>query len=329
MRRKLSKGLFIIIIFFMVCDIVKATPGGLRNSSIKTCSDGITYGLHSDGNGGTHWHQAAKNSQGQYYPTGKITYYEDPCPESNKNEGTAQNTKPSNNIKTYNNSNNNTSANATNTQKSNDATIKSIRINGDSIDVSEIMKYTSKKKSVNISIVTNNLNARYEIIGNIDDLSADGLNIITIKVMAEDETTKDYTVEITREVQKSYVRIENLKLNDTSINFDFNNKKEISVFNEENKLNLEYRLSDNNATLVIRKGNQIVENGNWLKVGKNKYELTVIDKDGNENKYELVVERMSKFESLVTYAIGIIIFAIIILVIVKIIKKKKYNKFYM
>ena len=143
MIRKLSKVLFIIIISFMTCDIVKATPGGLRSSSIKTCPDGITYGLHSDGNGGTHWHQAAKNPQGQYYPTGETTYYEDPCPESNKNEGTAQNTKPSNNTNAYNNLNNNnadSNANTPKTQKNNDATIKSIRINGDSINVSDNMK---------------------------------------------------------------------------------------------------------------------------------------------------------------------------------------------
>lgn len=326
MIRKLNKVLFIIIIFFMACNIVKATPGGLRNSSIKTCPDGITYGLHSDGNGGTHWHQAAKNPKGQYYPTGETTYYEDPCPESNKNEGTAQNTKPSNSTNAYNNSNNNnvsSNTNTTETKKSNDATIKYIRINGDSINVSDNMKYTSKKKSVNISIVTNNSKAKYEIVGNIGDLSVDELNTITIKVTAEDETTKDYIVEITREVQKSYVRITNLKLNDTSVNFDFNNKKEISVFNEENKLNLEYQLSNNKATLVIKKNNQVVENGDQLKVGKNNYELVVIDEDGNENKYELIIERMSKFESIVAYTIGIIIFAIIILVIIKIIKKKK------
>ena len=104
MKKKYNKLLFIIILLFIFCNNVWATPGGLRGSSIKTCPNGITYGLHSDGNGGTHWHQAAKNDKGQYYPTGETTYYEDPCPESNKNEGTAKNTKPSdNNAKPSNN----------------------------------------------------------------------------------------------------------------------------------------------------------------------------------------------------------------------------------
>ena len=31
---------------------VHATGGGLRKNSIKTCPNGVTYGMHSDGHGG-------------------------------------------------------------------------------------------------------------------------------------------------------------------------------------------------------------------------------------------------------------------------------------
>ena len=57
---------------------VNATGGALRKNSIKTCSNGVTYGLHSDGHGGTHWHVAATNGK-NYYATGHAIY-SDPCP---------------------------------------------------------------------------------------------------------------------------------------------------------------------------------------------------------------------------------------------------------
>ena len=309
---------------FIFCNTIKATAGGLRSSSIKTCPDGITYGLHSDGNGGTHWHQAAKNAQGMYYPTGEVTYYQDPCPESNKNQGTVKNTKPgSNDGSTRNNSSIGATTGVSVIQESNDATIKVIKINGDSINVSDTMKYISKKKTATIYIETNNSNAKYQIDGDLDKLDIEQVNMITIRVEAPDGTIKDYIIEITREIQKSYVRIINLKLNDKSITFDFNNKEEITVVNEEDKLSLEYQLSNSKATLLIKKDNQVVLNGDQLVVGKNNYTLVVVDEDGNENKYELVIKRMTKFESIISFIVGLIVFAIIILLVIKNIKKKR------
>ena len=65
---------YILILLFVMLAIyplnVTATGGGLRKNSIKTCPDGVTYGLHSDGHGGTHWHVAVTNGD-NYYSSGE------------------------------------------------------------------------------------------------------------------------------------------------------------------------------------------------------------------------------------------------------------------
>ena len=51
----MKRILFLSICLVLVLPItVNATGGGLRKNSIKTCPNGVTYGMHGDGNGGTH-----------------------------------------------------------------------------------------------------------------------------------------------------------------------------------------------------------------------------------------------------------------------------------
>ena len=84
----MKRILFLSICLVLVLPItVNATGGGLRKNSIKTCPNGVTYGMHSDDHGGTHWHVAVTNGT-NYYADGEAIY-SDPCPGYNKNEGTA------------------------------------------------------------------------------------------------------------------------------------------------------------------------------------------------------------------------------------------------
>lgn len=338
MKHKIIVFFLIVITLFLFCNVVEATPGALRGSSIKTCPNGITYGLHSDGHGGTHWHEAAKNGKNQYYPTGETTYYDDPCPKSTKNEGTAKNTNPSNNNESVSNNNNNnnysnqnnvdynSNANNIETQKVektiSDATIKSVIVNKIRVDVSDNMECEVYKKEADITITTNNPNAKYEIEGQTNNLPLDEPSIITVKVEAEDGTIKNYTLQITREKIESDVRITSLSLNDSPIDIGYSDIITDSVLNNEDKLNLKYKLSDSKAKLVIKKDDQIIENGDKLEIGKNYYKLVIIDQDENEKVYNLTIERMSKADSFITVTVGTSIFAILILVIAKKIKKK-------
>lgn len=92
MVKSMRKRLFFVGVLLLLLNAqdVFATGGGLRKNSIKTCPDGVTYGMHGDGNGGTHWHRAATNGTNYYAVDGAI--YSDPCPGSVHNEGTAERT---------------------------------------------------------------------------------------------------------------------------------------------------------------------------------------------------------------------------------------------
>ena len=118
---------------------INATGGGLRSSSIKTCPDGNKYGLHSDGNGGTHWHKA-KYENGQYYATGNALK-KDPCPDGNTKTTTKTNV-----VK----------------ELSKDNSIKSIKINDTILDVLDNMEFDTISKMNNIQIELNDNNASYE-----------------------------------------------------------------------------------------------------------------------------------------------------------------------
>lgn len=133
---KKIKLLLLLIVTFIFTTNVYATGGGLRRASIKTCPDGVTYGMHSDVNGGTHWHRAATNGD-NYYAVGDAIY-SDPCPGNTGNKGTAESTHGGqNNSRTPNSGG--TSTVSPVVTKSDDATIKSITADGTSIEVNDVM----------------------------------------------------------------------------------------------------------------------------------------------------------------------------------------------
>ena len=94
MKKILTLEICMLVVLFLPLT-ANATGGGLRKNSIKTCPNGVTYGMHSDGHGGTHWHVAVTNGT-NYYADGEAIY-SDPCPGYNKNEGTAGATDGSSN----------------------------------------------------------------------------------------------------------------------------------------------------------------------------------------------------------------------------------------
>lgn len=319
MKRKLiGMSVLLTLAFIFNTTDVFATSGALRKNSIKTCPNGITYGLHGDGAGGTHWHQAEQHSQmSSGWAAVGDPLSSDPCPKNDNN--TNQNNNSNNNQNNSNQSNNtskenNTTSNKnqTNTstnsekKKSNDTSISKLTINGKSIySIDDTMEHTVATSKVGISVETKDKNAKYEIQGNVEELSKEKTNEFKILVTAEDGTQKTYILNITREVKESYVRITSLKINGSSVYFSLDKKEEVSLSNSEDKLNIEYKLSNTNANLIITANGKEVKNGDNIEVGKTNYLLTIVDEDGNESSYELVVERMTKFDETMSFILGL------------------------
>lgn len=325
MKKRFIKLLLILFIVNIID--VSATSGALRKNSIKTCN-GITYGLHSDGKGGTHWHRAEAHSKmSSGWAAVGDPILSDPCPKNNSSNNNQSNSSSNknNNITSNNNSKPNNST--TVKKKSNDTSIKILNISGKIFyNINDITEHKVYSNKVSIIVETNDKNAKYEIQGNTSELVRDKVNEFKVLVSAEDGTKKTYLVNITREVKESYVRISSLKVNDNSIYFGLDKKEEISLSNSEDKLNIEYKLSSEKATLIITANGKEVINGSTIEVGTTNYLLTVIDEDGNENSYELIIERFSATDEIMGTIIGILTTGGIGYFAYHLVRKKKINK---
>lgn len=235
---KIKSTVIIYLSLVMLLPItVYATGGGLRKNSLKTCPNGITYGMHSDGHGGTHWHVAVTNGN-NYFADGDAIY-SDPCPGYDKNQGTAGSTD-GNNTSTNNSMNNNSvqsnSGKESILEKSNDNSLKRVIIDDEEIEISDNMKFETNKKKVSIEIETTDLNAKvnYE---NKDLIS--GENIISIIVTAENGDKKDYTLTINKLKSKGSAVIKKFVLGAGEVDFR-DNKATITKLKNESSLDYSY-----------------------------------------------------------------------------------------
>lgn len=346
----MKKLLFLVISLCLFIPVtVNATGGGLRKSSIKTCPNGVTYGMHSDGHGGTHWHVAITNGT-NYYANGS-SIDSDPCPGYNKNEGTAGATNGSNasssgssnsskNNSSSSGSNNNVKNNTKNIpsaseqtelqketviEKSEDNSIKKITIDDEEITISDNMNYQTEKKYVKIKIETTDSNAKVEYE---NPELAYGDNVINIIVTAENGNQKKYILTINKIKVKGKATIKNFILGAEKVKFE-NNKATITKLKNESFLEYSYELSDENAKLKIYLNDKETTELKPLKEN-DKIKLVVIDENDNENVYEVTVTDASNVYSFIAYGIVFYIFLfpiigiIVLIIVVK--KKKSTNK---
>lgn len=163
--------------------------------------------------------------------------------------------------------------------KSNDATLKYIIIDNNKFDSVDNVKYSTTNENVNIEVVTNDSNARYEVKNN-SNLSI-GENTITIDVTAEDGTSKNYNINVTREkilsndTQIKIITIDSEEF-DTIENIQYTTTKEI-VF-------VKVVTNDENAKYEIKKNSN-------LSIGDNSVIIEVTAEDGTTKEYNINVIR--------------------------------------
>lgn len=331
----MKKILYVVLmaVVFLCGDLkVGASSGQLRKASIKSCN-GITYGQHSSDN---HWH-VAEEQDGKYYATGD-SIYSDPCSSNVNNK--VQNNNSSNQANSFEDkisSNENVTNNVTSNQsssssshntvdkvnnsnkteqvinKSSDNTLKEVTIDGQVIEVSDDMEFSTTKQNVIISVVTNDEKASYEI-KNKSYLSI-GDNQITIEVKAEDETIKVYNININRRLILSSDKRINIVIDGETVEFD-NYKATVYVSSSATTLDVDYTLSDDKAKVEMTEISD-------LKTGDNELKIKVIAEDGSEQVYDIIVHKSSKAEDIISTILAFLTFGGMIYGVYFIVKKIK------
>lgn len=324
---KKIKLLLLLIATFIFTTNVYATGGGLRRASIKTCPDGVTYGMHSDGNGGTHWHRAATNGDNYYAVWDAI--YSDPCPG---NKGNAESTHGGqNNSSSSNNANNNLStpnSGGTSTvspvvTKSDDATIKSITADGTSIEVNDVMIFETNKDNIDIDVTTNHTKASVKINGETKNLKSQ--NKFEIIVTSEAGNTKTYILNVNRLSGISKTRL-TLKINDISASFDDKNYYETTELFYTKSIKFTYTLSNSKSSVKILKDDKEIGDEDKLTLGDNNYKFIITDENSDIVEYTLKVTKEGFVESILIIIIGIGFLGGIGLLIFLLIKKTRKKK---
>lgn len=340
----LKKILLVIILFTSMN--VYASSGALRKSSIKTCPDGITYGSHK-GEGTLHYHKATYNGK-QYYPDGNAIA-NDPCPKSgNAVKKTTrkvtttsiqkkQTTTKKSNITTTKKQTTVVLEKTTVTStkipkinvttipiKSSDTTINKITINGeDYLNVSENNNYIIYKNKVDIDVVLNDSKSKVDIIGDKDNFNVDENREFVIKVIAEDESEKLYTLNIQRKIKESDSVIKKFVVDGNTANIN-GSLIEVNVFSYPKVKDIVYQLDNTEAFLTLYHDDKVLNLDDNLQYDV-AYKVLLTDAYSNTKEYTLKVKKYTTIDIIGMGIVAFFIFRVpigVIIFLIYLIKKK-------
>lgn len=228
------------------------------------------------------------------------------------NEGTTNN-----NSQTEGTTNNNSADLSTTIDNnlSTDTSIKSFKIDGKEIDVTDNMEYLTNNDNVSIEVEPNDKNAAYEVV---QEPLKDGSNNALVLVTAEDGSVKVYTLDIVK-VQEELSNNTNIKVfvNGKEVEFT-DGKANIKEGFFTKKVKITYELEDSSSTVKTNINDD-------LNIGDNKSTFKVVAEDSSQMNYELTITRTSTLLYIIIIS-GLIGVGLIILIIVLVIKSKKKKK---
>ena len=319
----LKKILLVIILFTSMN--VYASSGALTSDSIKTCPDGITYGSHKGG-GTLHYHKATYNGK-QYYPDGNAIA-NDPCPKSGnavKKTTRKVTTKKQMNITSTKIPKINVTKEITTTSiRSSDTTINKITINGEEyLNVSDNSDYIIYKNKVDISVVLNDPKSKVDIIGNKDNFNVDENREIVLKVVAEDESVKLYTLNIQRKIKESDSVIKKFVVDGNTANIS-SSLIEVNVFSYPKVKDIVYQLDDSDAFLTLYHDDKVLDLDEKLQYDV-AYKVLLTDAYSNTKEYTLKVKKYTTTDIIGMGIVAFLIFRIpigVVIFLIYLIKKK-------
>lgn len=183
---------------------------------------------------------------------------------------------------------------------SNDATLKGLNVSGYDISpafASGVTEYTvtvpNNADSIIVNATTNHDKAKVEVTGNTDLKVGD--NKVTVKVTAEDGTTKTYTINVKKEEKpdttfKGDATLKSLEVENHEISPKFDSSSHsytVTVGSDVNNINVKAIATDPKGTVSI--------SGNTnLKEGVNSVIVRVTNEDGKTSDYVINVIKEKK-----------------------------------
>ena len=250
-------GIFILIVLFLIYpNLVFAHPGRLDSSGCHTCRTNCAkWGLR----------------QGEYHCHGGSSNSKKNSSSSNKSN------KPNNNTGSGYNKNNTKSNTNIVYKKSNNANLSSLKVDGEILNISTSMNFTTINNNPKITAVAEHSKATIKI-NKPDKFIYDSLNEVMINVKAEDGTAKQYKLLVN--LVRTNANLKNLKIDNTTIEIS----DEMFFNTTNNKIKIE-------ATTDL--GAEIINDTEYdLELGDNKIILQVLAEDKKTTKnYVLNVKR--------------------------------------
>lgn len=257
--KKEKKIIFILflITLLMDCNVVYAHPGRTNSSGCHYCKTNCSSWGLDDGEYHCHNGNTYTNSKGQLFSSdGSLI-------NDNSNSGNSSVNDSSNN-NSSNSNNNSSSSNKTNSTittdvKSKVATISSLKIDGDSVTISDEMNFTTTNYTPTIVATPTSRKASVKI--NKNERLEYGNNEIIITVTAEDSTTKQYKLNIivvSNDATLNSIQVngKNIEINDEMIFSTTDSEVTIAaiVTNKNAKITYDekYKLNDGNNRIIVK-----------------------------------------------------------------------------